>query len=519
MNPIFLFGDGVTPLKKLLALKATGGIGGIRDYTATGNPVSFTTNLAYPMKLEMPFTPVQDLHGYDAPWVGGAGKNIFDKTISKDDAHIRNTDGNLATSASGNGFTDGYIPVEPETAYTLSGDIGIGSGQRVYYLDSNKEWISRSGQYTSVPATFTTPSGCYFMQLQYNVATVNWDTVQLEKGSSATTYAPYSNICPISGWAGAEISRTGKNLFDKTQNPLVAGNGYKYYLDSSGAHDLKCNSTSTAVTVAVPCIPNTKYTAQITSAGSIFRFCYCKETSFATKIASGNTISTYGFQTTSATGSKSLTLTTGDEATYLILQVYADSYATDKDSLMISMSETASTYEAFTGYNTYSIPFPDPPGTVYGGTLTVNKDGSGKIAVEKVTGTLSQSNTWVAMQSGNTKYFRTRIAGVKEAVANTIICDKLPSVLVNKNTTDLGIDNNNIASDENYSNACVRVASNMSDNDFAVWITANQLQIVYELATPVEYDLTAEEIDSIVGKNNVWSDTNGTNTITYSKRG
>ena len=40
------------------------------------------------------------------------------------------------------------------------------------------------------------------------------DSVQIELGSSATSYAPYSNICPISGFTGVNVPVKGKNLFN-----------------------------------------------------------------------------------------------------------------------------------------------------------------------------------------------------------------------------------------------------------------------------------------------------------------
>lgn len=37
----------------------------------------------------------------------------------------------------------------------------------------------------------------------------------LSAGATAVTgFYPYENICPISGWTGANVTRTGKNLLD-----------------------------------------------------------------------------------------------------------------------------------------------------------------------------------------------------------------------------------------------------------------------------------------------------------------
>ena len=44
--------------------------------TATGNPITLTdASESYAEELDVTLEPIQDLHGYDKPWVGGAGKN------------------------------------------------------------------------------------------------------------------------------------------------------------------------------------------------------------------------------------------------------------------------------------------------------------------------------------------------------------------------------------------------------------------------------------------------------------
>jgi hypothetical protein len=55
--------------------------------------------------------------------------------------------------------------------------------------------------------TFTPTSTSDYLSIQYggSVSAVLTD-VQLEKGSTATAYVPYSNICPISGHTGAELN-------------------------------------------------------------------------------------------------------------------------------------------------------------------------------------------------------------------------------------------------------------------------------------------------------------------------
>ena len=41
------------------------------------------------------------------------------------------------------------------------------------------------------------------------------------------------------------------------------------------------------------------------------------------------------------------------------------------------------------------------------------------------------------------------------------------------------------------------------------------MQIVIKIATPITYNLTPTEVTTLLGANNVWSDTNGDVSVTY----
>ena len=48
------------------------------------------------------------------------------------------------------------------------------------------------------------------------------------------------------------------------------------------------------------------------------------------------------------------------------------------------------------------------------------------------------------------------------------------------------------------------------------WIAlAMDVQIVLPLATPLTYQLTATEVDTLLGQNNVWHDANGDTAVEY----
>ena len=60
INPFYLHGENITPVRKLLMLKAFAKGIPINEYTATGNPLTFETNLTENLlQMLCPFSPVQ----------------------------------------------------------------------------------------------------------------------------------------------------------------------------------------------------------------------------------------------------------------------------------------------------------------------------------------------------------------------------------------------------------------------------------------------------------------------------
>ena len=184
-----------------------------RTESLSGNILSFNTDMAADLKeCKVYFSPKQDLHGYSKPWIGGMGKNLLDVSQFKDGYYIDN-DGNEQANALF-GYTTSYTPVIAGQTYTLSGNVGNSGNaySAIYYYNENKEFISRETFFSNtLPHTFIAVEDAKYVNIQYYAAG-NLDTVQLESGSSATSYEPYSNVCPIEGWDGIEVTRCGKNL-------------------------------------------------------------------------------------------------------------------------------------------------------------------------------------------------------------------------------------------------------------------------------------------------------------------
>ena len=203
--------------------------------TATGNPITLTdASETYAQGLSVELEPKQDLHGYDFPWVGGAGKNKLPLTV--DGIKAANTGG----SWSGNVYTDNGVTFTiqtdsndnvtgitinrtgtstisatfvlaigfsiPDGTYTLSGlptNIPAGYGQIQSFVTNNGvdiEWADRGSDTSLSTKTATNYTNLRLMLMvytDYSASNIDYKPM-IESGTQATTYSPYSNICPIS---------------------------------------------------------------------------------------------------------------------------------------------------------------------------------------------------------------------------------------------------------------------------------------------------------------------------------
>ena len=129
-------------------------------------------------------------------------KNMFNYNSSKFGYVLG---GSGAESASSGFLISDYIPVTPNTIYTISRVFNNVSGaentMRIGYYQQNKTFIDRPAS-SDNPYTITTPSNCYYVRLSYQYQSqgqTSNDKVQLEVGS-ATPYTPYKAFATEYKW-------------------------------------------------------------------------------------------------------------------------------------------------------------------------------------------------------------------------------------------------------------------------------------------------------------------------------
>ena len=322
-------------LRKLMYLKGATGVP-ISEYTATGNPLSFDTNVAKPLaSLLVPFTPTQS--GTGDPYPPGGGKNLLDPaTLEQGGIAEDGTD-----TVNSRRVRTGYMPVEAGKKYTIS---ATGLTCFMHFYDANKGNIAENKGSTNI----TAPEGsayarCFFRNSDStDIVPFDVTNAQFEQSASATSYQPYSNIRPIDGTSAVNVWRTGKNLFDST---FVSGN-----VDASSGSITKYDYTTNRIISGFIELMPGKYSIS------------CKEgkqsTIYFYESADTSTY-VYAERLGSWTNNpRSFTLT-NKRCAVIVLRNSDNSNITASDvtEFQLEVGETASEYSPYTG-QTYNIIFP-----------------------------------------------------------------------------------------------------------------------------------------------------------------
>ena len=313
---------------------------------------------------------------------------------------------------------------------------------------------------------------------------VNIEPVQSGSGDPSP-----ENVRPISGWTGCNVARAGKNLFD----PEFFLNRTAGGITSEAVEDGSIHFSGTATAA-------TRY-ARSTS------FYVLPAGTYAVK-GDPQTVRVY-----SATEGRidNNGIFVSDGITKLNFSVMFTSGETYDVFETIHMEQAANegSYEPYQG-NTYPITFPSPdPGTVYGGTLDVT-NGVLTVTHQAVTlnGSESRWSGWTSGASTNRVQWNTyNDVGVANAIFRS---DKLIS------GTPAGP---NPAWAVFGSVAAARMfftvpKSITSLDAWKAWLAENNVTVVYPLANPIQYQLTAEQVTTLLGANNIWADC-GDVTVTY----
>lgn len=422
-----------------------------------------------PLKsLTVNIEPAQDFNGYDNPWPGGSRKNL----LNIDD---------LITAPSGafGGYTFKHkltLIVSPNTQYTLSTSYND-TGNVLYFNGA-----SGSGNCVKAdaPKTFQSSETGELTILLYDRDGISsfenkTVTVQLEEGSTATTYEPYENICPISGWTGCNVVNGNLPEISWTLNKTINASGT--IVDSSS---------------------NGKYSSLIPYVNTVF-FDVLRANNVTCRVhgydLNGNWVvqlAVFGVNTSTPLGQHAVSNETDDRVKYIRISIGNEN--------LVSLKYVGTTYP---------ITFPTEAGTVYGGTLDVV---SGKMVVDRASIVVSDAT----IGKRSTNYANWRIIVPTDAPAKN---NHTEVMVFSSNYKGVSYDGAT-AGDDNYAfvqNGMYIGIKHTATAELSLEEYKSQYgdaRFVYYLDTPITYHLTPQEITTLLGTNNIWANT-GDITVTY----
>ena len=436
---------------------------------------------------------MQDLHGYDNPWPAGGGKNkacdIFSEYTKPDNYYILPVD----LSASSSWRLSSTLVGTKVTGFAFGivkdGDRYSNFVNQINTVNSDGDCINLQ---INVDSSWVSPKlVCYCSgETGFNQIFANYH-IQLEAGTDITSWTPYSNICPISGWTGAEVVAAGRNLWDEVwEVGSYSNTGAK--VETQGGRIRSVNK--------FPVKPSTTYYMS----GGVYLLCqYDSNGDFVSFTQLG----------IDGSGNPAHTVTVSDKTHYVSFATYQQYGSTYNHDIFINYPSTDTDYHAYTGSD-YSIEFPQSAGTVYGGNLHVNEDGSGTLVVDKV-GVDSGTLDWVRNTSGTYPVFRASIGSAPIMSYGYTVLTSARYVVI-PNISAAGFRNNDyngkttINSSSSPSAIEVMVQDSAFTDATAFKTALSGETLVYRLATPRTYTLTAPQIALLLGENNIWADTGDT---------
>ena len=300
------------------------------------------------------------------------------------------------------------------------------------------------------------------------------------------------NVRPITGYTGVELTRTGKNLL----NSLTVEQG------SLNAGGSEIASTSRIRTPYIYLSAGT-YTL---SNSDMRQIIYVYDTDANKSFIQAESYTSW------QTSIFSLTLTGDRYVRFVFSKINSpDIVPSDLQNAQLELGSTATAYEPYQGEK-HSITFPQEQSPVYGGEVDwVN----GVLRVTEVGVTYDGSADEVYDAVSNVPNFELLaiIPYTSKEVAYTQVAPKnISNYLKAKSRADL------TKSIQGFAQAGRSLRIYMDDftstEDFRNYFKDNPLQVVYEIATPIEISLTPEVITLLKGENNVWTDS-GTSKIEY----
>lgn len=457
-------------------------------------PDAIPANLA---ECNVKIEPVQDLHGYDHPWVGGAGDNKLD--VSGVSEFPVDTDGYVSAA---NTSSDPRSWSYANSQYKLSlksgdwkvvievktGSTSISNGFRI--LNTSDVYIVGE---TNAFNAIGIRSYNFTLSADTNIGLMTklYDGVSrimiLPQSVTSNDWQPYTNICPITGHTEASVQRDGKNLF----NPLRA-----CVIDSYFTNNILRRPNANVVINA-----DGTFTSSETVPWCIYSKFYFKKNKtyyLSTNCIKDNALNMYlGVCDSTGKNVKLVYHGTGIRLDYdldgYFVVYYGANWTTGTFKNMVTLEQASiADYEPFKG-KTYIIALGD---TIYGGTVDFD---SGVMTVTHGIGSMLDLS-WSAF-SGSVDCFYAVVDGVKPFNV-TSLCSSYKMV-----SSRLSETNDGEATFMAGNGNAIYVRNDSCADVTAFEATLSGATLCYELATPTTIQLTPQQIQLLKGHNTITAST------------
>lgn len=496
--------------------------------TATGNPAAYTSqNTKAITGLTIPFTAVQSgtgdpspsnvrsISGFSTVNIHRAGKNMayvngysaytsnqgqsysltnnYGTTINTTDpeSSVTVTQSSSTTDYDKHNYRNGYVTVQigPLTygqAYDVSFKVTDITSNPLSATLVDMAIYGPSGSGVYIP-TVVGENVVIFKNLTYLAhPTYVRHSIEIRNCGMSFTVSEFM-ITPANTSDGAYVAYTsnpanipvvfplGKNLIN--QRLMQSG-----YISSSGGFT---NSSTDAVTDFIVLLPNTSYVISANQTMSNIGY-YIWDETISTKLDRKNNQNKQTVLIESANVTRYIRVWFNNEQT-VTPEVIAQYQP------QLEVGTTATTYEAYA--------------TCYGGSLNALTG----VLTATHGYTLLSALTWI--DSNQTNVFRGQgLSNTPTENTFELVCS---SYKVN-NVPYGSMSDKQISSRAsfNYHELMIKDTGYSSANDLSASFDSDDV-LVYELATPYTVQCDAVTINSLLGANTIWTDTNGTNSITY----
>ena len=217
-------------LKYMVWKNGAGGGGASYEKTVGPAPIiSISDAKAKPAKsLVVGMEPIQDLHGYENPWPAGGGKNKINPIlytgfpkIESGITAVLNNDGTFTLNGTAERRTYIILCRMDFSAGTILNGCPTGGTTQTYLMGVDGTTVVDYGSGSSISSDITQGMLQVVIASGYTCNNLTFKPMVRLASVADATYAPYSNLCPITGRTGVTVYHSGVDTSDPQTYPVV----------------------------------------------------------------------------------------------------------------------------------------------------------------------------------------------------------------------------------------------------------------------------------------------------------